>query len=554
MTGLDGYRMRLVCVGFIAVVAFLQSRATAEIITSEPVNVGPVINDERDMQECDFSHDGLELYFSATNRPGGYGRNDIWVSKRDTLDSPWQEPVNLGPNVNGAKGEIEPSISGDGLELYFRYGGEYFLRVCKRPSKDAPWSSPVKIGPPVASLEEDMPIGSDDAYTPDISADGLSLYFASTRAGGRGGEDIWVTTRATKSDPWTEPVNLGPKVNSSANHWSPSISTDGLTLLFHQGTLATWATTRRSKDDDWGAPVNLGISKDGSHGWQHGVALAPDGSYLYVENYKSQWGGYGNGDLWKVEFTPIVDFNGDEAVDAADMLIFTDNLYTHRTLCDIAPLPLGDGYIDAKDLRVLAEHLDPGDPSLIAHWPLDETEGDVAYDGAGYSDGIVTGACTWQPAGGCMEGALAFDGTTAIVADHVLNPSDGPFSVLAWIKGGAPGQVIISQADGANWLVIDAVTGTLATELVAPAGRFTVSPLVSDTILTDDTWHRIAFTWDGALRTLYVDDMVVAADVQDSLAGCSGDLIIGCGADQSPGSSFYGLIDDVRIYNRAVRP
>jgi hypothetical protein len=114
--------------------------------------------------------------------------------------------------------------------------------------------------------------------------------------------------------------------------------------------------------------------------------------------------------------------------------------------------------------------------------------------------------------------------------------------------------VIISQADGANWLVIDAVTGTLATELVAPAGRFTVSPLVSDTILTDDTWHRIAFTWDGALRTLYVDDMVVAADVQDSLAGCSGDLIIGCDKAMTPGSFWEGLIDDVRIYNRAVRP
>jgi hypothetical protein len=84
----------------------------ATIIMSEPTNLGPVINDATDMQECDFSHDGLELYFSS-GRPGGYGLKDIWVARRDTLDSPWQEPVNLGPNVNSPGGELEPSISGD---------------------------------------------------------------------------------------------------------------------------------------------------------------------------------------------------------------------------------------------------------------------------------------------------------------------------------------------------------------------------------------------------------------------------------------------------------
>jgi hypothetical protein len=255
-----------------------------------------------------------------------------------------------------------------------------------------------------------------------------------------------------------------------------------------------------------------------------------------------------------VEFIPIVDFNGDGAVDATDMLIFTDNVYSHHTLCDIAPLPAGDGYVDGKDLIVLAEHLEPGDPTLIAHWPFDEVEGDVAYDRAGDSDGAVTGTCTWQPAGGCVDGALAFDGTTSLVAEGVLNPSDGPFSVLAWIRGGAPSQVIVSQANGANWLMVDGVTGTLATDLTPPTGRFPVQPLVSDTVLTDDTWHRIGFTWDGAVRALYVDDVVVAADTQDSLAGCPGDLIIGCGADQSAGTFFTGLIDDVRIYNRAVEP
>ena len=152
MCWLMSYRARLIFVGFVVVIMLGGRGVQAEIIMSEPTNVGPVINDAYDMQECDFSHDGLELYF-CSDRPDGYGRGDIWVAKRDTLDSPWQEPVNLGPNVNSTDSEIEPSISGDGLELYLGSWDDYTLRVCKRPSKDARWSRPVKIGPPVGSLD-----------------------------------------------------------------------------------------------------------------------------------------------------------------------------------------------------------------------------------------------------------------------------------------------------------------------------------------------------------------------------------------------------------------
>jgi hypothetical protein len=53
---------------------------------------------------------------------------------------------------------------------------------------------------------------------------------------------------------------------------------------------------------------------------------------------------------------------------------------------------------------------------------------------------------------------------------------------------------------------------------------------------------------------LYVDDVLVAADPQPHLAESSGGLTIGCGATMAGGSSFAGLIDDVRIYNRAVKP
>ncbi len=336
-------RMRLILVGcVIAIVSGAEERVSAEIIMSEPTNVGPVINDAYDVQECDFSHDGLELYFSA-HRPDEYGKRDVYVVRRETINDPWQEPVNLGPNVNSSGSEVEPSISGDGLELYFGCWDDYTMRVCTRPSKDAPWGSPVKIGPPIGY----------DAYRPDISADGLSLYFASMRSGGYGGDDIWVTKRSKRDDPWGEPVNLGTNVNSSGDDFCPSISTDGQTLVFSRGYRNVWATTRKSINDDWGPAVDLGFPAPAN---LYGPAISPDGSTIYFDAH-ADWGGYGDNDIWQINFIPFADFNMDGIVDSLDICIMVDNWHTNNTLCDIAPLPLGDGFVDVQDLIVLAEHL-----------------------------------------------------------------------------------------------------------------------------------------------------------------------------------------------------
>jgi hypothetical protein len=90
------------------------------------------------------------------------------------------------------------------------------------------------------------------------------------------------------------------------------------------------------------------------------------------------------------------------------------------------------------------------------------------------------------------------------------------------------------------------------TELKAP-GRIG-KPLQSQTVITDGNWHRIGFVWDRSHRTLYVDGITVAQDTQDGLTGSTSGLYIGCGMAMEPGTYFSGLIDDVRIYNRALIP
>jgi hypothetical protein len=550
MKWLNCSKIRVMLVGAVAAMVLVGGNAQAEIIMSEPTNVGPVINDAYDVQECDFLHDGLELYFSA-HRPDEYGKRDIYVARRETINDPWQEPVNLGPNVNSSGSQVEPSISGNGLELYFGCWDDWNLRVCTRPSKDAPWSSPVKVGPPVGSYEPAMEIGSNDVWGPDISADGLSLYFNSTRVGGYGGNDIWVAKRATIDDEWGEPVNLGPNVNSAGGDNEPCISTDGLTLVFNRGLRNMMASTRKFINDDWGPAVDLGFPAPGNF---YGPALSPDGSTIYFDA-AAPWGGYGDNDIWQINFIPIVDFNSDEIVDIADLVALIEHWGQEDPLCDIGPLPLGDGIVDEADLEVFMTHWgqEAYDPTLIAYWKLDETEGDIAYNSISDNYGIISGNPTWQPDSGQLAGALEFDGIDDYIStDFVLNPSDSPFSIFAWIKGDAPGQVIISQTGGANWLSADPSEGNLMTELVPPTTRSPLPPLVSETVITDSNWHHIGFVRSGASRMLYVDGVLAAEDVQNNLAGSSNGLYIGAGKNLEAGTFFSGLIDDVRIYNVAL--
>ena len=150
---------------FVLVVAFLAGIANADFTFGEPINLGPTINSSSGDGIGCFSADGLEMYLSS-GRLGGYGNWDIWVARRPTIDDDWGEPMNLGPKVNGSQTDACASISFDGLELYFN----------------------------------------------------------STRPGGYGMHDLWITTRESTDEDWGAPENLGPTVNTSAEDRGPTIS------------------------------------------------------------------------------------------------------------------------------------------------------------------------------------------------------------------------------------------------------------------------------------------------------------------------------------------
>jgi broad specificity phosphatase PhoE len=343
--------------------------AKADFTFGEATNLGPTINTSSpDILNC-ISSDGLAMYLDSFNRPGGHGSWDIWISTRKTLDDEWGVPVNLGPPFNTAQADAGAYISSDGLELYFqsdRSGGygDYDLYVTKKitteQNPEGYWSEPQNLGPLVNTSNWDC--------LPWVSPDGLELYFSSLdRAGGYGDFDIWISRRPSVNSAWETPVNLGPVINTPACESAPSISSDGLLLLFSDeiegplrpggyGKADMWMARRASVNDPWGVPLNLGPMVNTSS-LEGGPRISPDGSMLYFCSERP--GGYGGfyGDIYQAPIIPIVDLNEDGIVDSADMVIMVDHWGTGNSLCDIGPMPWGDGIVDVEDLKVLAEHL-----------------------------------------------------------------------------------------------------------------------------------------------------------------------------------------------------
>jgi hypothetical protein len=543
----------------------------ADFIFGTPTNMGPTVNSHSVECMVCISADGLEMYF-VSDRPGGQGNGDIWVCTRQNMEDSWDSPMNLGPPVNSQYNEVYPSLSADGLRLYFsdlwsgfnsspdRPGGlgGHDIWMSTRPSRTAPWTTPVNIGTPINTSQHEL--------SPMIAGDDLTLFFASSRLGGPT-YDLWISRRTNVQDSWGQPIRLDTNINTTAEEFDCCLAPDGLMFFvesdrpdgFGGGDL--WMTKRKGSQDAWEQVINLGpvvnTSLDDSIG-----GISPDMRKLYFHSNRS--GGFGSYDLWETQIIPVVDLNGDGIVDSADMCIVVDHWYTDNPQCDIGPTPWGDGIVDVQDLIVLAEHLfeESFSPELIACWKLDETAGDIAYNSIIDNHGVLGGNPAWQLDSGHADGALQFDGIDDYVqAGFVLDPADGAFSVFAWINGGATGQVIISQEDGTGsgetWLGITASDGSLMTGLVPPpVGRFRPEPLDSQSVVTDDQWHHIGFVWDGSYRCLYVDGIEVDRDTQAitaaSLKHCDGGLYIGTSKTLDTGTFFSGLIDDVRIYNVAL--
>jgi outer membrane protein OmpA-like peptidoglycan-associated protein/Tol biopolymer transport system component len=172
-----------------------------------------------------ISPDGKYLFFTGCNRPDSYGRCDIYVSRKEGND--WGKAINLGNVINSEYWESQPSISPDGSTLYFlsnRPGGVGSYDIWESTlTEDGKWTNPVNLGPKVNTPY--------DESTPFIHADGKTLYFSSNGWPGFGDKDIFYS-RMNANGEFETPINLGYPINSYNEEIGLMVTADGKEGMF----------------------------------------------------------------------------------------------------------------------------------------------------------------------------------------------------------------------------------------------------------------------------------------------------------------------------------
>jgi hypothetical protein len=228
---------------------------------SEPINLGPNVNSTALERGPAISKDELSLYF-ASDRLGGFGGEDIYVSQRETRDSEWGPAMNLGPIINTGFNEQVPAFSRDGHLMFFAsnrpgsLGVDIWVSRREQTHDDFAWQPAENLGAGVnfAGLDEGPSyFENDDVGVP-------QLYFSSGNVNRPGGAGIYVSEQAADG-------SFGPAVRVivSGGNVRPSIRHDGLEIFFHSlrpgsigNNLDLYVATRETLFDAWSEPINLG--------------------------------------------------------------------------------------------------------------------------------------------------------------------------------------------------------------------------------------------------------------------------------------------------------
>lgn len=181
-----------------------------------PKQLSDRVNTKENEGASSISGDGKTLVYTYCTPRNGC---DLFISKR--VRNEWMQPASLGNKINTSGWESHPSLSADGRTLYFasdRPGGQgkEDIWVTTLDSSNN-WTRPRNLGDKINTVESDM--------TPFIHANGSTLYFSSKGWTGMGGMDLFFSEKKEESG-WTEPKNLGYPVNTFADESGMFVSSD----------------------------------------------------------------------------------------------------------------------------------------------------------------------------------------------------------------------------------------------------------------------------------------------------------------------------------------
>ena len=269
----------------------------------ELMNMGSGINSEWDEYLAALTADDEQIVFTV-KRPRDKGtvcafclnEEDLYSSHKSVGE--WLPREELGAPVKSGYNEGAQCISPDGKYLlYTMCDADFGMGSCdlywaKRIGDR--WSRPRNFGAPVNT--------SSWESQPSMAADGMTVYFASSRPGGFGGMDIWKTTMTAEGE-FSVPVNLGPAINTPGDDAAPFIHSDGRTLYFASngrvgmGGYDLYYSTLQT-DGTWSEPVNMGYPIN-SPADEINVFINAHGTVAYIASDKD--GGYGGLDLYSFE-------------------------------------------------------------------------------------------------------------------------------------------------------------------------------------------------------------------------------------------------------------
>lgn len=188
-------------------------------IWSESIDIGEPINSESDEGAMTVSPDGQYLFYSGCNNVNGFGSCDLYVSRLS--GDKWSEPKNLGPIINTSGWESQPSFSSDGRTLFFvsnRPGGQGSSDIwITKLNENGEWLEPYNAGEIINTKEAER--------GPFIHPDAMTLYFSSKGHIGMGQGDIFFST--FENGNWSKPENLGYPVNSEEDEVTMIVDNEG---------------------------------------------------------------------------------------------------------------------------------------------------------------------------------------------------------------------------------------------------------------------------------------------------------------------------------------
>ena len=276
------------------------------ILNKDGFDMSPVFGDKKKSSVV-FSSDRTSPNNGGIDPRTCSGHMDLWVSQQDKKGN-WGEPQMIGGDkINTENNEGTVCFDGKYKKMFFtrcpfEKNKNLGCEIWVSESKGKDWGDPNKV---VVKTADSISIGH-----PCVTLDGNMLIFASDIAGGYGGLDLWYSTYSKKADLWSQPINMGPEINTAGNEMFPTFnsyedlffSSDGHPGL---GALDIFRATKKSGKYQWESPVNIGSPRN-SEGNEYSLIEINDAEGYFTSERKGNTGGNMKPDLYKYQLPPNI--------------------------------------------------------------------------------------------------------------------------------------------------------------------------------------------------------------------------------------------------------